>query len=300
MTAPRCFRFAESRLPFVRFADELDTVPDAQDDLVPRALPAHVARATKKGTPAVSFVEYAPGERRGKKGVRAITALVFDFDHLPTERARAVVTRLRQLAVAYLLYSSFSHRVKGEEDNCFRVLLPLDRAVTPAEYPRLWAAFDSDLGGHADPKARDVARIWYVPACPSDRLAAAVYEHRDGPSLDVDTLLDGSRTVPDDDGPPPRRPLAPVSVRFDQARRVAQHRLNHDPSVRERAAERLDARIGTARASRVACPKCGRRSVWFWLDPRRKKTATCNHRNSCGWWGHLDRLLDAPPASAAA
>jgi hypothetical protein len=294
------FRFAESRLRFVRFADELDTAPAPDEDLVLRALPSHVAREEKKGTPAVSFVEYEASARRGKKGVLAVTALVYDFDHLPTERARAVVTRLRQLAVAYLLYSSFSHRVQGEEDNCFRVLLPLDRAVAPAEYARLWSAFNSDLGGHADPKARDVARLWYIPACPKERLPVAIYEYRDGPPLEVDTLLVDTRTVPDDDGPPPRRPLNPVSTRFDQARRIAQHRLNHDPTVRERAAERLEARVNATRASGIACPRCGRRSVWFWLDPRRKKTATCNHRNSCGWWGHLDVLLDAPPAVAAA
>ena len=294
------FRFSETRLRFVRFADELDNVPLAEEDLALRALPLHIVRATKKGTPAVSFVEYANGERRGKKGVRLVTALVFDFDHLPTERARAVVTRLRQLAVAYLLYSSFSHRVNGEEDNCFRVLLPLDRAVTPTEYPQLWSAFNADLGGYADAKARDVARLWYVPACPAERHTLAIYEYRDGPPLDVDGLLVGSRTVPDDDGPPPRRPLDPVSIRFDQAMRVAQHRLNFDPTVRERAAERLAAIVSAARASRIPCPGCGRPSVWFWLDPRRKKTATCNHRNSCGWWGHLDTLLDAPPAIAAA
>lgn len=295
----RIFRFTDHRVRFVRFADELDTVPEAQEDVVRHALPAHVVRATKRGTPAVSFVEYAEGERRSKLGVHAVTALVFDFDHLPTERARAVVTRLRQLAVAYLLYSSYSHRAKGVEDNCFRVVLPLNRPVTPNEYPELWSAFNSDLGGHADPKARDVARLWYVPACPADRLTFAIYEDRDGPPLDVDGLLVGSRLVPDDDGPPPRPPFTPVAVRFDLARHLAQQRLNNDPGIRERAAERLEAKVGATRATQIGCPGCGRASVWFWLDPRRKKTATCNHRKSCGWWGHLDALLDAPVAIAA-
>lgn len=296
----KTFHFLDAHVAFVRFADELDTVPAAEADTVLRALPVHQVRALKKGTPAVSFVRYAEGERRGKKGVVAVTALVYDFDHLPTERARAIVTRLRQLGVAYLLYSSYSHRSKGDDDNCFRVVVPLSRELLPAEYPAAWAAFDSDLGGHADPKARDVARLWFVPACPAERLVLAVYEYRDGEPLDVDRLLDGQRTVPDDDGPPPRKlPASPVAARFDLARRVAQHRLNSDPGVRERAAERLEGRIGASRATQMACPGCGRRSVWFFLDPRRKKTAACNHRNSCGWWGHLDALLDAPVPVAA-
>ncbi len=295
------FRFTDRPLAFVRFADELDNLPAPDEDLVLRALPPHQARPYKRGTRAVSFVRYADHERRGKKGVIAVTALVYDYDHLPTERARALVTRLRQLGVAYLLYSSFSHRAKGDEDNCFRVVVALSRELLPAEYPAAWAAFDSDLGTLADPKARDLARIWFVPACPAERLALAVYEHRDGPPVDVDRLLEGQRFLPDDDGPPPgRTPPPPVAVRPDLALRVAQHRLNCDPGVRERAAEHLQGRIGATRATRMPCPGCGRRSVWFYLDPRRKKTATCNHQNSCGWWGHLDTLLDAPPVAAAA
>ena len=92
--------------------------------------------------------------------------------------------------------------------------------------------------------------------------------------------------------PQPRRTLPPVSARPDRARRIAQHRLNHDPEVRERAALRLEARIAGGKASRIRCPQCGRLSVWFWLNPDDCRTASCNHQNSCGWWGFLDTLLD--------
>ena len=46
------------------------------------------------------------------------------------------------------------------------------------------------------------------------------------------------------------------------------------------------------RADRVPCPACGRPSAWFWLSPGALSTAQCHHKDSCGWWGHLDELLD--------
>ena len=67
----------------------------------------------------------------------------------------------------------------------------------------------------------------------------------------------------------------------------------HPPAARERAASHLGATVRSGRAEHITCPGCGRRSVWFWLKPGQMSTAACKHKNSCGWWGHLDTLLDA-------
>ncbi len=285
---------SEHVMAYVHFDNELDAIPRPDAAPLPRALRRHIERALKKGTPAVSFATYAEGAGRGKAGVTSVTALVFDFDHLPAAVARAIVSALRRLGYAYLLYTSFSHKTAGDDDNCFRVVLVLSRPLSAREYAKVWSALDSDLGGHADRKARDVARLWYIPACPAERLHLAVYEHRDGHAVDVDGVLAGPRLVPEDDAPPtPRRPLPPVPVRMDQARRVAQYRLNNDPEVRERAAQRLGARVGAVSAKEIPCPACGRSSVWFLIDPRRKRKAACSHRKTCGWSGFLDALLDA-------
>lgn len=276
-------------LAFAAFADEHDTRPSPRTDTLVRALRRHVARPAKSGA-AVSFVVYAEGAHRGNEGVVAVTALVFDLDHLPAEQARAVVRALRERGWAYLLYSSYSHRAGGSDDCCFRVVLLLSRPTLPAEYPGLWAEVNAALGGHADPKARDVARLWFTPSCPAERLALAVYEVRDGLPVDVDAF--DVAPEPLRGRAEPSRSLPPLSARPDRARRIAQHRLNHDPGVRERAALRLEARIAGGKASRIRCPQCGRPSVWFWLNPDDCRTASCNHQNSCGWWGFLDTLLD--------
>lgn len=277
-------------VPFVRFTNEHDTRPVADEAPLTEALGAHAVRDSKSGE-AVSFCRYAPGARRGRAGVQVLTAVVFDLDHLSAEDAREVVRRLRERGLAYLLYTSFSHRLAGDDDCCFRVVLLPSRPIAPGEYGPLWTAVDTDLGGHADRKARDVARLWFTPACPPERLPLAAREHREGMPVNVDAVL--ARMREQSRRPQrPRRDTPPVRARRGLARQVARHRLNHDPAVRERAARHLDARLTDTRATGILCPQCGRPSVWFWLAPERRRTASCNHRNSCGWWGFLDTLLE--------
>jgi len=69
--------------------------------------------------------------------------------------------------------------------------------------------------------------------------------------------------------------------------------LNNDRTVRERAARYLRAKVVNGRAEEIACPGCGRESTWFYLEPGRQTTGACDHKNSCGWFGFLDQLLDA-------
>lgn len=286
-------RIHEHPLAFVTWADETDRRGVACVGALPTALPAHAPRPTKLGSPAVSFITRKPGARRGKAGVTGVTALALDFDHVSTLVARAVAVRLRERGLAHVLYSSFSHRERGPGDNCFRVVVPLVEPLLPGDQPAAWAALHHELGGHADLRARDLARIWFLPAYPDERRALAVYQARDGHLLDGQALLAAHPDFADlRPEPRPRRPLAPVSLPADRALRVARHRLNHEVEARERVAAFLDARCLGNRATGVRCPACGRPSVWFWLDPARRHTASCNHRKSCGWWGFLDALVE--------
>lgn len=285
---------ARTELAYSVFEGETDVVPDGRLGTLLDAFPRHVVRAEKRGGRAVTLAKYRPGARRGVKGVEVATGLGLDFDHLPAERARAVIARADELGLASLVASTFSHRAEGDDDNCFRLYLLLSRTVTVAEYGRIHAAVNADLGGLADPKAKDAARLWYQPSCPAARAPFAVYRSRDGAALDVDALL-VRRQVPVDGpvAPTARRPPRTVSAPYDAARRLAIHRLNTDPGVRRNAAEALRARVRDNRADGVPCPRCGRCSVWFWLNPGDMKSARCDHLNSCGWWGRLDELLDA-------
>lgn len=273
----------------VRFTNEHARTPEPVCGTLQTLLGPHVGRSSKSG-PAISFAHYAQGATRGRTGVDALTAIVFDFDHLSAPTARSVVQRVHQRQLAYHLYSSFSHRLGGRDDCCFRLILLPSRPVTSLEYPTVWQTVDQWLGGQADRKARDVARIWFTPACPTEGLSRAIVDNRAGQTVCIDEVL---AQVAMRQSTSPQRSSAPtpITLRPGLARRAAQHRLNNDPFVRTRAAQQLQACITETRATRIQCPRCGRASVWFWLSPTSKRTASCNHRKTCGWFGFLDTLL---------
>lgn len=222
-------------------------------------------------------------------GVRRNAAFKFasvvalDVEKGPTTREAHEVFR----EWAHVIYTTWSHRPDAHR---FRVVLPLARDVGADEYKRLWAQLAGMLAGGADPQTKDLARALFLPAVRPDGRRSAAKAWQAAPLLDPDELLARAPPAPQLSSAPPR---PPVRVLFGEARREAQARLKTDAATRRRAAEYLDARIRPNRADDVLCPRCGRRSVWFWIEPGKLATATCNHRNSCGWWGHLDELLDA-------
>jgi hypothetical protein len=63
--------------------------------------------------------------------------------------------------------------------------------------------------------------------------------------------------------------------------------------VRESIACTLGATITGNTARKITCPSCGRESVFFSLDlslGNTKKYPSCNHLNSCGWYGTFEQL----------
>jgi len=172
-------------LTLVRFHNERDKTPRPWTGTLPELLGSqHQIRANKKGTEAFSAVTYIEGSTRGKRGVVEATAMVLDFDHLTSEAADQVSAALQGKAFAG--YTSFSHCVSGEDDRCFRVILLCDRPIRPDEYDDVWIAANEELGGFADPSARDISRLWFLPACPSERSAQARIHYFDGEPIDVD------------------------------------------------------------------------------------------------------------------
>ena len=201
------FRFDEDRLPYLSFLDKWDNAPLQREDFVSRALHFHRVVPAGALTPGVAFADHL--DAAGRPTV--VTALTFAYLHLPAERAQAVMTRIRQLAVAYFTFTTFAHVAKGDDDSCFCVVFPITRPITPEEHPRVWRAFDGDLGGCSDPRASGAFTLVPTPSCPRIRLGRAFIERRDGFRVDVDALLSGTRTLPDDDGPGPASSAVPRS-----------------------------------------------------------------------------------------
>ncbi len=186
----------QATLRAVRFRDERARVPTPWEGRAVELVGRHLPREEKKGTPAYSTVEYAPGTTRGKRGIRCATALVLDFDHLTSDAAESVWRRLKQRGWAAVACTSFSHGADGADDCCFRLLILVSRPVAPNEYEAVWHAANVALGRLADANARDISRLWFVASCPPERLDDAWVRVIDGRSLDVDGAIAASGLKP--------------------------------------------------------------------------------------------------------
>ena len=63
---------------------------------------------------------------------------------------------------------------------------------------------------------------------------------------------------------------------------------------RRRAGEMAGGRVSGASVKAVPCPKCQRRSVWWYVDPggHTWTGAACKHRESCGWAGPIRHIVE--------
>jgi replicative DNA helicase len=152
-------------------------------------------------------------DHRLKENVETLWALVLDYEVPEDAPADLVATTPDEACdlwagCAGLLHTSYSHT---PDDPRFRLVLPLNRTVTPAEYAQVWrwAAHGLSVSGHSiDVGCKDPSRLWFLPVVrPGGR---ATYEVRvlEGGFLDVDAIL-AEQSGREAELPPPA-PLPPM------------------------------------------------------------------------------------------
>lgn len=104
------------------------------------------------------------GYRRNDR-VRAITALVVDLDHLEGADLDGVAARINAEGLRWCLATSHQH---AEDAPRYRLVMPVDRPVTPAEYPTFRRGVLSRLRLPGDPRTGDLSRIYYLPTSRAD------------------------------------------------------------------------------------------------------------------------------------
>ncbi|MCB9681482.1 MAG: hypothetical protein H6733_08425 [Alphaproteobacteria bacterium] len=248
----------------------------------------NVRRRTKLDLPCWSPVRCLPGTTRGVPAVDVVTCLVLDYDD-GTRLDDALAPWLDWPLVAA---TTWSH---AEDHPRFRIILALETPVPAAAWPDVWAWAAARAVGPVDPACKDPSRLYLLPAVRGERSPYQRVDHDPGGHLlgvsgcVAQPTRDPSRASPKPSSPPVSSGRPPA----DAARRAARDVFRVDEGARRRAAAWLEAEVTARRAQRVTCPGCRRPSVWFWLSPGALATAQCHHRQSCGWWGHLDELLDA-------
>lgn len=156
------------------------------DNLTQFLGPHRYDRAEKLSCPAFSPAEYAPGAKRGTKGVQRLWLFVADVDHVTGNVALATLRRVASSGLAGLTYSTWTH---AGDPWRFRVVNPLTRPVEPQEWPRFWATMNAAYGGVCDPKCADVAHLYFGPYAPAGTESQNFWHVFAGEPVDVDAVL---------------------------------------------------------------------------------------------------------------
>lgn len=146
------------------------------------------------------------GQQRSLKAVREVFALCLDYDEGETPKA----VKQRLAGFFGVMHTTRKHTAEAPR---FRVVLPLSRPVTAAEYSQLWVRF-ADFAGSIDESPKDPSRFWYLPGSKVD----GPFEswRLTGELLDVDEWL--ARPEPKPAPPPVVREHRPTTD--DEAHRL--------------------------------------------------------------------------------
>lgn len=209
-------------------------------------------------------------DRRLAQHVISISVLVLDYDSgLPIPEGRQRWDRWEHLG-----HTSVSHT---EDHHRYRIVLPLASPCPVGLWPRLWGWAIARSGG-ADTRARDPARLYFLPA----RRPRSPYESwsHSGPWLDLDY-----GALPD-----PRERIERARTRATPA--ITSGARFRDPAYRREVARSAGAAISVRSSGEIAhgarCPACDRASAWWAIDAYRSTYAHCDHLDTCGWSGKIE------------
>lgn len=278
------------------------TITVDMDGLIKGLLGNMGTLADKQQIPLWSPATFMNGHRN-KMNTISIHHLVFDMDDgiAPIDSWR-LFTRWTVLA-----HTSYSHKPHHHK---FRIILPLknpingpdwDRAAIAAQ--RLWTNIVSptkrmiegnevQMSGVPDPKAlKDRARVYFRYAHPSSEHPTTHPQHPNHihqTHCHIGQLLDLDYSDIIIQQPRPR-----TTTRVYQNGKANIKDVFMDYRFRLRVANELGATIQGNEARYILCPSCSRQSVHFSIEPsltNSYKWPTCNHQNSCGWWGSFTDL----------
>lgn len=244
----------------------------------------------KQSLPAWSPTVFVGGKRR-KQNAQFVSMLVYDIDD---GLAPFDTWRLFQ-DWTVLAHTSFSHRPQHHK---YRIILPLDEPLPASDWDKIVVAgldfWNTVVGrGEPDMKAlKDVARIYYRFAIPQNdgygHLDAEAYHQAKFHNPFRMLNLDYSHVKIE------RPVVKPVTAKAYQNGKAAMSEMMLDSRFRYGVAIQLGASIQGNEARYMTCPGCTRKSLHFSIDPHTPgstKWPTCNHENSCGWWGNFQQCL---------
>lgn len=127
------------------------------------------------------------GGRRKKASVQSREIITLDLDNVPAFETQKVLDHLREIGCGFCVYSTRKHAPNKPR---LRVLLPIDRPVSPDEYEAIARKVAETVGIEmCDPTTFEPHRLMYWPSACAD--TEYVYEFADAPMVQADTVLEG-------------------------------------------------------------------------------------------------------------
>ena len=262
------------------------------------ATPIHRAIDDKSQLPLWSPTTF--NGSRSTANATSISMLVYDLDD--GDSCFDVWSLFAQRGWTVIGHTSASHSPSHQK---YRVILPLAAPLPKVDWERIWrASFELWMDvvgvGIPDTKAiKDMARVYFRYGWTRDSKMETV---------------DGSKLWPQSHPCHPSQYHRsgywierPLELRYDhiqlpkpkprpQIDRSQPQSLDSammDPQLRQSVGINAGGSIVGQYVKHIPCPSCGRRSVFYSIDPstaNSTKWPSCNHVNSCGWWGKLETL----------
>lgn len=152
---------------------------------------------------------------RGNDAVKEISVAVIDLDHL-TQTQYGEILKAAE-GYDFVIHSTHSHRLSNQ---CYRLVIRLDRPATAIEWPTVRRAIIACLNLPADPQTKDAARLFYLPSVSKTQANSFVYHRGDGDPIEVDLAIAVARGVPTENkkDPAPAEITEPVAVDLGKLR----------------------------------------------------------------------------------
>lgn len=160
--------------------------------------------------------EIADGETRADEAVIQLNYLVLDLDHIGEERLEEARASLADLE--HVLHTTHSH---APPDGSWRLILSLDRPMSPEEFPLVWRAVLTAYDLPVDEVCHNPSRLYAAPTARGG--VPPRFHHRRGEPLRVDECLEAARQL--GLGQPPRpapggAPPAPEALDLGELRKT--------------------------------------------------------------------------------
>jgi len=157
-----------------------------------------------------SPVALTKGKSRANSNVLHIDMAVVDIDSkLEKDSAGNILNvtwtapDLPEIEHRFSEYEFIAHSSYGNDPELgiikYRLIFPLSRQVSPAEWGRVWDGLNILIGGSIDDSTKDISRFYYLPACPGRLREYSWWSENDGGWLNPDDLIalsDQSKRIP--------------------------------------------------------------------------------------------------------